>query len=247
MCSTVPINRLRHGSINCSHCRLGHCPQGNQRGLHSILKCDYPSGERLFFILRWLPELVLQLLFTAGMTLVDSADSVLVLYSYAGLPSTPSWSLVTRTKPQENVGNEVTDTDRKDDVSRAQTIPHDQVKMNAMSTLSITLTLMSILVAFSISLITIMGLIGERCSQCAAAANAKDGGGLAGSWWRAWARVRICTFCFCERHGSVIIQANANSGYIGVAIIGMFLVLGIGWMLRAWLRRRGQAIEPCTT
>ena len=197
----------------------------------------------------WLLELLLlllQLLFTAGMTLVDSADSVLVLYSYAGLPSTPSWSLVTRTKPEENVGIHA---DRKDDVSPTQTIPHDQVKMNAMSTLSITLTFMSILVAFSISLITIMGLIGERCSQCAAAANAEDGGGLAGSWWRAWARVCICIcFCFCWRHGSVIIiQANDNSGYIGVAIIGMFLVLGIGWLLRAWwLRRRsrrGQALS----
>lgn len=130
------------------------------------------------------------------MTLVDSADSVLVLYSYAGLPSIPSWSLFTRTKPEENVGNGMMDTDRKDDVSPTQTIPRDtrsQVKLNAMSTLSITLTFMSILVAFSISLITIMGLIGERCSQCAAAANAKDGGSLAGSWWRAWARVCICT------------------------------------------------------
>jgi high-affinity nickel-transport protein len=202
--------------------------------------------KTILYSLPWLLELqlLLQLLFTAGMTLVDSADSVLVLYSYAGLPSTPSWSLITRTKPEENVGMH---TDRKDDVSPTQTIPHDQVKMNAMSTLSITLTFMSILVAFSISLITIMGLIGERCSQCAAAANAEDGGGLAGSWWRAWARVCICSFVlFCWRCGSVIIQANDNSGYIGVAIIGMFLVLGVGWLLRAWLgrrSRRGQAVS----
>jgi len=34
-----------------------------------------------------------------------------------------------------------------------------------------------------------MSLIGEHCSQCAAAAEAKDGGGLAGAWWRGWANV----------------------------------------------------------
>jgi len=34
-----------------------------------------------------------------------------------------------------------------------------------------------------------MGLIEEHCSQCAAAAEAKDGGGLAGAWWRSWANV----------------------------------------------------------
>lgn len=44
---------------------------------------------------------------------------------------------------------------------------------------------------FSISLITIMGLIGEQCGPCAAAAAADDGhgGGLAGRWWRGWAKV----------------------------------------------------------
>ncbi|KAF8349478.1 NicO-domain-containing protein [Amanita rubescens] len=170
--------------------------------------------------------IILPFLFTAGMTLVDSADSILVLYSYAGLPSTPSWSLLTT---EENVGNQTidsTDADRKDDdASPLQTVPHDTqagVKTNAMSMLSIILTLMSILVAFSISLITIMGLIGERCAQCAAAANAEDGGGLAGSWWRAWAR------------------ANNDIGYIGAAIVGMFLVLGIGWVVGIWFRRRSR-------
>jgi hypothetical protein len=36
-----------------------------------------------------------------------------------------------------------------------------------------------------------MGLIGEHCSQCAAAANAEDGGGIAGAWWRGWANVYL--------------------------------------------------------
>lgn len=36
-----------------------------------------------------------------------------------------------------------------------------------------------------------MGLIGDQCSPCSAAAEADDGhgGGLAGHWWRAWATV----------------------------------------------------------
>jgi nickel/cobalt transporter (NiCoT) family protein len=34
-----------------------------------------------------------------------------------------------------------------------------------------------------------MGLIGEQCRRCREAAEAEDGGGLAGRWWRAWAKV----------------------------------------------------------
>jgi len=59
----------------------------------------------------------------------------------------------------------------------------------------------------SISLIMIMGLIGDNCRSCRAAAEAKDGGGVAGSWWRGWAK------------------ANQNSGYIGAAIVGGFLAI----------------------
>lgn len=64
-----------------------------------------------------------------------------------------------------------------------------RVKRTAMSGLSILLTLMSIIVAFSISLITIMGLIGDNCGSCQRAADDPDGGGLAGQWWRGWAKV----------------------------------------------------------
>jgi high-affinity nickel-transport protein len=42
-----------------------------------------------------------------------------------------------------------------------------------------------------------MGLIGEHCSQCVAAAEADGGGGLAGAWWRGWANVSsLVTFSF---------------------------------------------------
>lgn len=55
-----------------------------------------------------------------------------------------------------------------------------------------------------IALITIISLIGENCSRCVAAAEAEDGGGLAGSWWRGWANVRLLSFnllemCFIAR------------------------------------------------
>jgi high-affinity nickel-transport protein len=42
----------------------------------------------------------------------------------------------------------------------------------------------------SISLIEILGLIGENCSSCLAA---QEHGGLAGGWWNAWAQVRSGT------------------------------------------------------
>ncbi|WVF72327.1 hypothetical protein IAT40_007140 [Kwoniella sp. CBS 6097] len=99
------------------------------------------------------------------------------------------------------------------------------VKTNTMSSLSIVLTLLSILVALSISLITIMGLIGENCARCTEAAEDPDGGGLAGSWWRGWAK------------------ANDQSGYIGAAIIGCFASIlfgyyGFSWAYRRYQRRR---------
>ena len=34
-----------------------------------------------------------------------------------------------------------------------------------------------------------MGLIGDNCKKCKEAAEAPDGGGLAGAWWRGWAKV----------------------------------------------------------
>jgi len=186
----------------------------------------------------------------AGMTLVDSIDSILMLYSYTGFPER-SWILFNKsiksdapdlaveksdvesqrdgsTKPEEAQSSDVLDSLQQlpempespvpdqPPGPNANTIPLDldnrtatdtRVKMNVMSGISIILTLMSILVAFSISLITIMGLIGENCSKCRAAAEAEDGGGLAGSWWRGWAK------------------ANDNSGYIGAAIVGGFLAI----------------------
>ena len=74
----------------------------------------------------------------------------------------------------------------------------------------------------SISLITILSLIGENCRKCREAAEADDGhgGGLAGGWWRAWA------------------AASDASGYIGAGIVGGFAVVVAGWYGGHWLVRR---------
>ncbi|KAF7365122.1 Nickel/cobalt efflux system [Mycena venus] len=205
-----------------------------------------PSGEIV----------ILPLFFTAGMTLVDSADSILMLYSYSGFPER-TWAIIDRSSktnsadpekvqervekptlpdsttvvpppepstPQQQAASEKSGpvVDVQPPISQ---LDRDlQVKANVMSGLSIVLTLISIIVAFSISLITIMGLIGDQCARCQAAANAPDGGGLAGRWWRRWAK------------------ANDNSGYIGAAIVGAFVIVVACWY--ASLRfsaRRAQA------
>ncbi|KDQ62484.1 hypothetical protein JAAARDRAFT_170887 [Jaapia argillacea MUCL 33604] len=207
---------------------------------------------------------ILPLLFTAGMSLVDSIDSVLMLYSYSGFaersfkifatpiddPGLP-FTASSPTNPANRQVEEEKDFTQLRDGSDIPTAPNLdiaskdiekqredtcvsvaigevdessdrrlQLKRNTMSSLSIILTLMSILVAFSIALIEIMGLIGDNCGKCKAAANAADGGGLAGSWWRGWAR------------------ANDNSGYVGAGIVGGFLLVVSGWYGCKWVKRK---------
>ncbi|KAI6166719.1 NicO-domain-containing protein [Pisolithus thermaeus] len=192
--------------------------------------------------------LVLPLLFTSGMTLVDSLNSIMMLYSYSGFAE-HSWKIFKRTIPaneveDDNVSRDA-DLDMSDtpDQTRPEWITHSTrqqttsadviaglsvgakddsknvaegdhvacVKRHTLSNLSILLTSMSILLAFSIAIIEIMGLIGQVCASCQRAASAADGGGLAGKWWRTWQR------------------ANDNSGYIGAAVVGVFLLVVIGW------------------
>ncbi|KAI0714024.1 high-affinity nickel-transport protein-domain-containing protein [Cerioporus squamosus] len=216
---------------------------------------------------------VLPLLFTVGMTLIDSLDSIIMLYSYAGFPErsfaiferrpqAPSTSTNTKTdtdsplpqltrpaagrdhaKPPEAVpvaeeprtqDEKHQDADEKTAAVATVTDPEDEsesvsesarrrtlrVKHNAMSNLSVLLTIMSIVVAFSISLITTMGLIGHHCTPCQHAANAADGAGLRGDGG----------------------EANDNSGYIGAAIVGLFVFVVGSWygtrfLYRKWQRR----------
>lgn len=94
------------------------------------------------------------------MTLIDSLDSILMLYSYTGFPEHKLALFATRelgspSSPGETplIGHEPgLDENRPERINM-------RVKMNAMSGLSIVLTLMSILVAFGyVFLSTIVGL-----------------------------------------------------------------------------------------
>ncbi|KAF9013217.1 high-affinity nickel-transport protein-domain-containing protein [Cyathus striatus] len=194
---------------------------------------------------------ILPFLFTAGMSMIDSADSVLMLYSYAGFPE-HTWRIfelrpvpILAATPQDteektpsgDIKNPELQETEKDKgsgngtasisiLAQSRIEREARVKLNVMSGLSIVLTLMSILVAFSISLITIMSLIGENCSRCVASAKAEDGGGLAGRWWRGWA------------------NAGEQSGYIGAAIVGGFLAIVISWYGGRWVLRMKKKREP---
>ncbi len=85
------------------------------------------------------------------MTLVDSIDSVLMLYSYAGFPERSfkmfesRRDLESEANPTGNAGEGKRELDPEDE---ARMDTNMRVKMNAISGLSIALTLMSILVAF---------------------------------------------------------------------------------------------------
>ncbi|KAF8319701.1 hypothetical protein DL93DRAFT_110327 [Clavulina sp. PMI_390] len=193
---------------------------------------------------------VLPLLFTAGMTVVDSIDSVIMLYSYSGF-SQRGWSLVEKKggplEIQEEAGDiaggdsaDLRETDPGSPSSKCLELPRPEVettmlpqevrerlesKQHTMSSLSIILTLLSIIVAFSISLITIMGLLSQYCGSCARAA--QNDPGLSGRWWRFWGTV------------------NDNYGYVGAGIVGVFLFIVSGFYLarhlqRKWRQRRAK-------
>ncbi|KAH7928443.1 NicO-domain-containing protein [Leucogyrophana mollusca] len=214
---------------------------------------------------------ILPLLFTTGMTLIDSLDSILMLYSYSGF-TMHSWAVFeghagpSISSDSEAVAGGATQlpgiisepeqaetkkTEREfavhlgkggqepglpelevvaespEDCARLSARPEYaermiRVKRHTMSGLSIILTTMSILLAFSIALIEIMGVIGGNCASCQRAAMASDGGGLAGRWWRGWAR------------------ANDNSGYIGAAVVGAFILIVGGWYGVGWTLRRAK-------
>ncbi|BEJ09884.1 hypothetical protein CcaverHIS641_0607990 [Cutaneotrichosporon cavernicola] len=206
---------------------------------------------------------ILPFLFTVGMALVDTLDSILMLYAYAQpeLRTEGKLSLVERDKKmfvpmpepegESTVSQEVDQSFSKPPLEPSSSIDQNTsklqpteessvaavevdaaeqrrrrvlaVKTATMGSLSISLTILSIAVALAISLIEIMGLIGENCSRCVTAAEAEDGGGLEGSWWRAWA------------------NANDASGYVGAAIVGVFvLILVVYHGARWWWKKRSK-------
>ncbi|GMK57920.1 hypothetical protein CspeluHIS016_0407540 [Cutaneotrichosporon spelunceum] len=211
---------------------------------------------------------ILPFLFTVGMALVDTLDSILMLYAYAqpelrtegkfvlferdkkmflpitepeperaeraecpALEQDPSKEPLglsssneeSNSKPQAQATEEpsvaVVEVDEAEERQRRALA----AKTATMGSLSISLTLLSIVVALAISLIEVMGLIGENCGRCKRAAEAEDGGGLEGSWWRAWAR------------------ANDASGYVGAAIVGVFVLILVVYHVARWgWKKRGR-------
>ena len=191
---------------------------------------------------------LLALLFTAGMTLVDSLDSVLMINAYAPgellaqplpgeksslwkrvrffepSPSSPSTQqdVPTPTKELPSLQHKAEaeaeeeegkgkDVDEKAGVAVGQESGRES---GTSSSLSHLLTLLSIVLAFAISIITLVGLIGENCDRCARAAEKQadtGDGGLEGRWWLFWQ------------------QANDASGIIGACIVGGFAAILLLW------------------
>lgn len=97
--------------------------------------------------------------------------------------------------------------------------PIQSAKAELYSELSIVLTLISILVAFAISIIEFMGIALEKCASCADAAENSEG--LDGRWWRFWG------------------ACNDSSGYIGAGIVGVMLLCGAVYLgLRKYRRKQ---------
>ncbi|KAK4689934.1 nickel/cobalt transporter (NiCoT) family protein, partial [Tremellales sp. Uapishka_1] len=208
---------------------------------------------------------ILPFLFTAGMSLVDSLDSILMLYAYAA-PSRSSkeGKMSFFVQPEKNTPGNVRNeeetltsmellpklpatgaspVDDRDKTSDA-VIPEEssvtgiksgaegarnQSQRNLIALHHFLLCSPSSSLSgqricgdgtsraddkFSISLIEIMGLIGDNCASCSEAANAADGGGLAGSWWRFWGNIKKGQEQeFFDKFDSVV-HSSSNTDYV---------------------------------
>ncbi|GAA5888498.1 hypothetical protein JCM5296_000652 [Sporobolomyces johnsonii] len=166
--------------------------------------------------------ILLPLLFTAGMTAVDSLDSMFMLNAYTwparahqleakeGDGEGAKWWKRLRVfeRGEERV-------DEAEGAERARNLPvPDQDKLLSMS---VVLTVISIVVALLISITEFMGLALEKCASCADAAD--NDPGLPGRWWRFWSAV------------------NDNSGYLGAGVVGIFVLVFTGWGVQHYWRR----------
>ena len=144
-------SRVRHCIVDCHPRNICHCETWTRWQRYSTRPYYRSSRERFSKCGFSAPTYFrVQLLFTAGMTLIDSLDSVLMLYSYTGFPER-KFALFAK---QEGLGSPgilgetpLVEHEPDPDEDRPEKI-NTRVKMNAMSGLSIILTLMSILVAF---------------------------------------------------------------------------------------------------
>ncbi len=197
---------------------------------------------------------LLALLFTAGMCLVDSADSIMMCYVYAPqearygrklllqkdvLPSQDDGDLAQAAEKQQvdeekevgkqTPGEEAALTVDELEKGAAATAVASESVFTSSIKLSLVTTTLSIALAFTIGLIQLMSLIAEQCAECAAAAERQDetgDGGLAGRWWSGWLKA-------------------ADNGWIGIGIVAFFAASLAGFALytgiRAWRSKRTDA------
>lgn len=186
--------------------------------------------------------IILPLLFTAGMTALDSLDSVFMLSAYtmpqrvveaeheatagdAKPPKVPAAGYTWKTwiRSIRLVEKKPTVEEREEELrvaaERAKMLPHtDQDKL---VNISVVLTIISIVVALIISITEFMGLALEKCASCSDAAD--NDPGLSGRWWRFWRAF------------------NDNSGYIGAGVVGLFVAVFAGWgIAHFWNRRKAR-------
>ncbi|BGP26130.1 hypothetical protein JCM10295v2_005073 [Rhodotorula toruloides] len=174
------------------------------------------------------PQLILlPPLFTAGMTAVDSLDSVFMLTAYTfpqrveaqamGETGRARWCYVRRWELWEMRASEEEEEKRKEQ-ARGRIGMLRRADQDNLLGISVALTVISIVVALLISVTEFMGLALSNCASCSATANSDLG--LSGHWWRFWRAV------------------NANSGYLGAGVGGLFVLIFAGWGVASWWNRR---------
>ncbi|KAL7341323.1 high-affinity nickel-transport protein-domain-containing protein [Rhodotorula toruloides] len=170
--------------------------------------------------------ILLPLLFTAGMTAVDSLDSVFMLtaYTFPQRVDTPMeraekgrwWDVRAWVLFERRLGEE--EEQRRREEARERMGMLKRADEDKLLGISVALTVISIVVALLISITEFMGLALEKCASCSAAADSDPN--LSGRWWRFWRAV------------------NDNSGYLGAGVVGLFVLVFVGWAGCWWWNRR---------